>query len=85
MWKRLLMKPKRIGTCLEVDAYPDRLDLKDEHIKKAIEAGVNLSIDSDAHSITHLNYLKFGIAQARRGWAAKKILLIHVYGQKCSN
>jgi len=73
--EKIINEAKKNGTCLEVDAYPDRLDLKDEHIKKAIEAGVNLSIDSDAHSITHLNYLKFGIAQARRGWAAKKNII----------
>ena len=69
--EKIIEEAKKTGTCLEIDAYPDRLDLKDEHIKKAIEKGVKLAIDSDAHSITHLNYLKFGIAQARRGWAEK--------------
>lgn len=63
------------GTVLEIDAYPDRLDLKDEHIRKCIERGVKLSIDSDAHSIKHLDYLKFGVAQARRGWAEKKDII----------
>ena len=71
----IISEARKNGTCLEVDAYPDRLDLKDEHIKKAIEAGVKLSIDSDAHSTTHLNYLKFGIAQARRGWATKNDII----------
>jgi DNA polymerase (family 10) len=63
---------KETGTVLEVDAYPDRLDLKDEYIRKAVEAGVKLVIDSDAHSINHIRFLEFGIAQARRGWAKKK-------------
>ena len=63
---------KRTGTILEIDAYPDRLDLKDEHIKLAVEKGVKLSIDSDAHNILHFKFLEFGIAQARRGWAEKK-------------
>lgn len=67
----IIKEAARRGVCIEINASPDRLDLKDEHIKKAIEKGVKLSIDSDAHSITHLNYLKFGIAQARRGWAIK--------------
>jgi len=63
---------KETGTVLEIDAYPDRLDLKDEYIRKAVDADVKLVIDSDAHSINHIRYLEFGIAQARRGWAKKK-------------
>jgi DNA polymerase (family 10) len=62
---------KETGTILEIDAFPDRLDLKDEHIKKCVAAGVKLSIDTDAHSIAHLDFLEYGIAQARRGWAQK--------------
>jgi DNA polymerase (family 10) len=63
---------KETGTVLEIDAYPDRLDLKDEHVRKAVAAGVKLVIDSDAHSVNHLRFLDFGIAQARRGWAERK-------------
>lgn len=66
---------KRTGTVLEIDAYPDRLDLKDEHVRKAVEAGVKLVIDSDAHNTHHLGYLHYGIAQARRGWAKKSDIL----------
>ncbi len=62
---------KRTGTVLEIDAYPDRLDLKDEHVRKAVDAGVKLVIDSDAHSTHHLHFLHFGVATARRGWAGK--------------
>jgi len=50
------------GTVLEIDAYPDRLDLKDEHVRKAVQAGVKLVIDSDAHSINHMRFLEFGVA-----------------------
>jgi DNA polymerase (family 10) len=57
------------GTILEVDAFPDRLDLSDEYIKLAIQEGCKISIDSDAHTTSHLQLVKFGIAQARRGWA----------------
>ncbi len=71
----LIKAAKRTKTILEIDAYPDRLDLKDEYIKKAIGAGVKLSIDSDAHSIRHLTYLEFGIGQARRGWATAKDII----------
>ena len=68
---KIIKCAKKTGTVLEVDAYPDRLDLKDEHIKKAVEAGVKLAIDSDAHDVNHIHFLEHGIAQARRGWAKK--------------
>lgn len=66
---------KRTGTVMEIDAFPDRADLKDEYIRKAVDMGVKLSIDSDAHSIQHFSYLEYGIAQARRGWAEKKNII----------
>ena len=65
----IIKNAKRTGTVLEIDAYPERLDIKDEYIKKCVEAGVKMVIDSDAHSINHFKYLELGIAQARRGWA----------------
>lgn len=65
----------RTGTILEIDSYPNRLDLKDEHIKKAVSAGVRLSIDSDSHHVSHFQYLELGIAQARRGWAEKENII----------
>lgn len=68
----IIRTAKETGTVLEIDAYPDRLDLKDEHVRKAVEAGVPLVIDSDAHSVNHIRFLEFGVAQARRGWAEKK-------------
>lgn len=69
---KIIQTAKKTKTVLEIDAYPDRLDLKDEHVRKAINEGVRLSIDSDAHSANHFKFLEFGIAQARRGWAEKK-------------
>ena len=71
----LLKAAKRTGTVMEIDAFPDRSDLKDEYIRKAVDMGVKLSIDSDAHSIHHFPYLEYGIAQARRGWAEKKDII----------
>lgn len=60
---------RETGTVLELDAYPERLDLRDEHLRRAVAAGVKLVIDSDAHSVRHLVYgERFGIDQARRGW-----------------
>jgi DNA polymerase (family 10) len=66
---------KKTGTILEIDAYPDRLDLKDEHIKKCVEKGVKMVIDTDAHSVLHLGFLDLGVSQARRGWATKNDIL----------
>lgn len=66
---------KKNNKILEIDAYPDRLDLKDEHIKKCVEAGVKMVIDTDAHSVLHLQFLDLGVAQARRGWATIKDIL----------
>jgi DNA polymerase (family 10) len=57
------------GTVLEVDSHIDRLDLRDEWIRRSIQAGAKLSIDSDAHATSHFRFLELGIAQARRGWA----------------
>ncbi len=66
---------KRTGTVLEIDAFPDRMDLKDEHARKAVEAGVKLVIDSDAHHTNHFDVLHYGIAVARRGWVKKSDVL----------
>ncbi len=68
----IIRSAKRTQTIMEINAYPSRLDLRDEYIKKCVQAGVPLSIDSDAHAPEHFAVLKFGIAQARRGWATAK-------------
>lgn len=66
---------KETGTALEIDAYPDRSDLRDEHVRKAVAAGVKLLIDTDAHHPKHLSYGDLGVAIARRGWATKADVL----------
>ena len=68
----IIKAAKRTNTVLEIDAFPDRLDLKEDYIRKCIKAGVKLAIDSDAHLVSHMDFLECGIAQARRGWATKK-------------
>lgn len=68
----LIDAAKDTRTVMEIDAYPDRLDLKDEHIRECVAKGVRLAIDSDAHAPSHFDYLEYGVAQARRGWAEKK-------------
>ncbi len=61
----------RTGTALEVNAYPDRLDLRDEHILWARRHGVKFAIDTDSHATTHLSVMRFGVATAQRGWLTK--------------
>lgn len=59
----------RTGTALEVNSFPDRLDLDDELVYRAKRAGVRFAISTDAHAIPHLGYLRLGVATAQRGWA----------------
>ncbi|UGQ10809.1 DNA polymerase/3'-5' exonuclease PolX [Yinghuangia sp. ASG 101] len=61
----------RTGTALEVDAHPERLDLRDEDILRARRHGVKFAVDSDAHAATHLPYIRFGVGTAQRGWLTK--------------
>src|ERR671919_326591 len=61
----------RTGTALEVNSFPDRLDLRDEHVQWARELGARFSIDTDSHAAPHLNHMRFGVATAQRGWVTK--------------
>ena len=63
------------GVALEINAYPKRLDLPDIWCKKAKEKGVMLAIGSDSHFSEQLEFMKFGVFVARRGWLEKKNLL----------
>jgi DNA polymerase (family 10) len=63
------------GTILEIDAHYNRLDLKDDYARMAVQKDVKLVIDSDAHHPIHFEFLRFGIAQARRGWATQSNVL----------
>jgi DNA polymerase (family 10) len=59
---------KANGTVLELNAYPERLDLSDLNCRKAKEKGIKIAISTDAHADAHLEWMKFGVATARRGW-----------------
>lgn len=60
------------GVVMEISAHPERLDLNDIHARQAIELGIPLSINTDAHSPGELDLMHFGIATARRGWVEAK-------------
>ena len=72
---RILRTAKKTKTILEINAWPERLDLNDRNIKKAKTAGVKMIINTDSHDKKHLKFMEFGIAQARRGWAEKSDII----------
>jgi DNA polymerase (family 10) len=70
--EEILKVAKDTNTHLEINAFPNRLDLNDLNCHRAKEMGVKLSIDTDAHTTSQLQEIKLGIAVARRGWLAKE-------------
>ncbi len=72
---KVFEKAKDNGVALEINANPHRLDLKDLHIRKGKEFKVKFVINTDSHSIHHLDFMHFGVAQARRGWLEKTDVL----------
>jgi DNA polymerase (family 10) len=68
----ILGAAKKQGVAMECNAYPDRLDLKDTHLRMAKERGVKIVISTDSHSTTNLKYMKYGVETARRGWLEKQ-------------
>lgn len=61
----------RTGTALEVNSFPERLDLKDEHILWARRYGVKFAVNTDSHAAVHLPLMRYGVATAQRGWLTK--------------
>lgn len=72
---KILEAAKITRTVLEINSYFERLDLNDQNIRRAKEAGVKMVINTDSHHKNQLRYIEFGIAQARRGWAEKKDII----------
>ncbi|MBA7552801.1 DNA polymerase/3'-5' exonuclease PolX [subsurface metagenome] len=62
----------KTGTILEINAYPERLDLNDVYCRMAKEKGIQLAIETDAHSIDGLEFMNLGVDVARRGWLEEK-------------
>jgi DNA polymerase (family 10) len=67
-WDAVYAEAARTGTALEMNGSPPRLDLAVERARRAVGMGCILSIDSDAHDIKELDYVRWGISQARRAW-----------------
>lgn len=73
--EQIIDAAKETETMLEINSFPDRLDLDDVHAKLAKEHGVTCVLGTDSHSINHLEFMRFGIATARRGWLEKQDVL----------
>ena len=72
---RIVRKARRRGCFLELNAQPERLDLLDVHCQMAKDEGVLVCINSDAHSVSEFDNLRYGVGQARRGWLEKNDVL----------
>ena len=70
-WEAVYAAAAEAGTALEMNGSPHRLDLAVERARRAVEAGCLLAVDSDAHYIRELDYVRWGISQARRAWVSR--------------
>jgi DNA polymerase (family 10) len=70
--EKILDAAKKHEVAMECNAYPDRLDLKDVHLRMARERGVKIVISTDSHTTANLRFMKYGVETARRGWIEKK-------------
>jgi len=68
---KILRAAKEFNVCLEINSYPQRLDLHDTYIRRCKQEGVKMVINTDAHQKNQMRYMELGVAQARRGWAEK--------------
>jgi len=71
----VLSAARETGTALEINANPRRLDLPDVYVRRAMELGVMLSINTDAHRVEHYDFLSFGVDVARRGWVPPEAVI----------
>ena len=71
----ILQTAAKNKVAMELNAYPDRLDLNDVHLRMARERGVKIVINTDAHHTSHFEKIKYGILQARRAWLTSKDVL----------
>jgi DNA polymerase (family 10) len=74
-WEAVYAEAARTGTALEMNGSPHRLDLSVERARRAVELGCVLTIDSDAHKTAELDYVRWGISQARRAWVEPRHVL----------
>ena len=73
--ERVVAKALETGTFFEINAQPNRLDLRDTQARLAGEAGVKIAVNTDAHQLGALQHMEMGVAQARRAWLTKDQVL----------
>jgi len=73
--EKILDACKRNGVAMECNSFPERLDLRDVHLRMARDRGVKIVISTDAHSTRHFPLIKYGVITARRGWLEKQHVL----------
>jgi len=73
--EQVIAEAKRRNIAMEINSFPDRLDLRDYHARLCKEKGVKLVISTDSHHTKHLANIKYGVLVARRGWLEKKDVL----------
>ena len=74
-WDKVFAAAAKAGVAMEHNANPERLDLRDQHLRQAKAKGVKFIINTDAHHTTHMEKMRFGILQLRRAWLAKSDVL----------
>jgi len=74
-WEKIFTACKKLNKAIEINAWPERLDLPDTLVREAVREGVKLVISTDAHAKVHMDNMRFGVAVARRGWAEKENIL----------
>jgi DNA polymerase (family X) len=74
-WNDLFSFCKKNNKILEINAYPERLDLPDLLVRQAIDSGVMMVIDTDSHSLAQMDLMPYGVSVAKRGWATKHNIL----------
>ena len=74
-WDAVFEAAAANGTALEINGSPHRLDLAPERARRAVSMGCLLSIDSDAHRTEELEYVRWGVDQARRAWVEPRNVL----------
>jgi DNA polymerase (family 10) len=74
-WEKIFEACKKNNIALEVNAWPKRLDLSDTEVREAINHGVKLIINTDAHDVNQMHNMFYGVSVARRGWAKKSDIM----------
>ena len=71
-WERLFAFCRAQDKALEINSWPQRLDLPDALVRQAIGSGVRLLINTDSHAVGHMDLMEYGVSVARRGWATRR-------------